>query len=148
MSNFFHMNVMLSFPLPKSIFTLGKCPAIKGSALTFYAYLGYLSQERSKASVRVTNDELRQVLGMTKNTVVNARAVLEDAGFIRFARRSNGYIYSLVNLETVICQFIKNDHHVCNRNRLPGILKIYEEVLSARVWILALFMIFSSTNPP
>lgn len=128
MSGILHLNGLTYFPVPKNIFTLGRCPEIKGSPLTLLMYILYLSQERTKASVYITNDELLRVAGMTKNTVRSARAILEEAGFVNFTKSSNGYTYHLLNPENgkVLCSSIKGEYEPLDFNSLsPDQLRLY-----------------------
>jgi hypothetical protein len=120
MSGLFHANNMHYFPVAKDVFTLGLCPDIKGSALTLYVYICYLSQEQTKANIYVTNEQLMRILGMNKDTVLNARAKLEEAGFIKFTKGNTGYTYSLVNPRTgkVLVKPQKGDYEPLDFNLL------------------------------
>jgi hypothetical protein len=68
MSNVLHLNNLLYFPVPKDVFTIGRGPEIKGSPLSLYIYICFLSQEKTKAAIHITNEELLRVLGMVKGS--------------------------------------------------------------------------------
>jgi len=128
MSGILHLNDILYFPVPKNIFNVGRCPEIKGSPLTLYLYILYLSQERTKASIYITNEELQRITGMSKNTILNARAVLEEAGFISFSKGSGGYTYILLNPETakVLVNSLRGEYPPLDFNSLqPDQLRSY-----------------------
>ena len=98
-SNMLHLNSVFHFQMPKDVFKLGRCKTLTPSAFLLYAYANYLAQESSKVTVFISATELKEVLGLSAGTVRSARALLDEKEFVNVSRESDGYNYTLLNLE-------------------------------------------------
>jgi DNA-binding transcriptional ArsR family regulator len=97
-SNVFVKGTAPFYSVPQALIASGKMKRLRDGAHKLYQLILYTAQQRTRVGLELSNREIRELGGLSPNTVRRARTELREAGLIDLRQVPGGrYTYVILN---------------------------------------------------
>jgi hypothetical protein len=98
MSNVFAKGTAPFYSVPQDLVASGKLKNLREGAHKLYQLILYKAQQRTKVALELSNREIRDLAGLSPNTVRRARIELWEVGLVELRQVPGGrYTYVVLN---------------------------------------------------
>jgi DNA-binding transcriptional ArsR family regulator len=97
-SNVFVKGTAPFYSVPQALVSSGKLKNLREGAHKLYQLILYTAQQRTRVAVELSNRGIRELAGLSPNTVRRARTELSEAGLVDLKQVPGGrYTYVILN---------------------------------------------------